>query len=196
VRCLAFFKADLSSGVSLSKVGGRIPKTYSHYKWSDQVDTGNVLIYKSVFERVGLFDRQFERQRMGDAEFGLRCYLAGFRNVSNPSAFRIHLKVGEGGLRDMGGWDAFRPRNLFGPRPLPSVLYYFRRYYGRRAATYALIRDVPPSIIPYSLKRNRLMILLGFVIGLLLIPVMALQVAISWRKSSRKLLEGPKIEHI
>src|SRR5690606_1307014 len=38
LECLDYFNADLSSGVSFSVVGDKIPKAYSYYKWSDQVD--------------------------------------------------------------------------------------------------------------------------------------------------------------
>ncbi|WP_321539165.1 glycosyltransferase family A protein [Flavobacterium piscinae] len=49
LKCLDYFKADLSSGVSISVVGAEVPKNYSYFKWSDQLDTGNVLIKKKFF---------------------------------------------------------------------------------------------------------------------------------------------------
>lgn len=102
----------MSSGVSLSTVGAEIPENYSYFCWSSQLDTGNVLLKKDIFRKIGLFDRQFEKQRMGDGEYGLRAYLAGYKNISNPKAKRIHLKVSQGGLRVKGGsWDAWRPKN-------------------------------------------------------------------------------------
>jgi len=196
LECLEYFKADLSSGVSFSVVGDNVPKAYSYYKWSDQVDTGNVMVNRAAFEKVGLFDRQFERQRMGDAEFGMRCYLAGLRNVSNPNASRLHLKVADGGLREMGSWDAFRPKGFFRPKPVPSVLYYIRKYFGRRAALLALVKDVPASIVPYRYKSSRWMRLLGFFAGIFLMPVIALQVMASWRQSTLKLRSGDRIEYL
>jgi GT2 family glycosyltransferase len=90
-----------------------VPQNYSFFRVSDQIDTGNVLIKRDVFQTIGLFDRQFEKQRMGDGEYGLRAYLEGFLNVSNPYAKRLHLKVGTGGLRQMGSWDGFRPKKFF-----------------------------------------------------------------------------------
>ena len=155
LKCLDFFKAEVSSGVSISKVGAEVPAHYRFFKVSDQLDTGNALVKRKVFERVGLFDRQFERQRMGDGEFGLRVYLSGFLNVSNPYAKRLHLKVDRGGLRDMGSWDAFRTKAWFAPRPIPSVLYFFRRYFGKTRSCYALMRSVPFSIMPYRFKKNK-----------------------------------------
>jgi len=57
LKALDFFDADLSSGVSISTHGDKIPEHYSYFRWSDQLDTGNVLIKKSIFKNIGLFDR-------------------------------------------------------------------------------------------------------------------------------------------
>jgi glycosyltransferase involved in cell wall biosynthesis len=196
LKCLDFFKADLSSGVSISQVGAKVPEHYAFFRVSDQLDTGNVLIKKEVFGAIGLFDRQFEKQRMGDGEYGLRAYLHGFLNVSNPYAKRLHLKVGTGGLREMGSWDAFRTQNWFSPRPIPSVLYFFRRYFGDQAARLALLRTVPLSMMPYQFKRNKAMMFLGVFVTLLLTPLVLFQVVTSWRLSGKKLKEGALIEKL
>lgn len=196
IKCLDFFNADISSGVSLSVVGGKIPAHYSFFCISSQLDTGNVLLKKKVFREIGLFDRQFEKQRMGDAEFGLRAYLNGFKNISNPLASRVHLKVDSGGLREMGSWDAFRPKNLFSPRPLPSVLYLFRKYYGRKGTVLAILKTAPQSIIPYRYKKNKKMLILGVLISLILFPFVFLQVLISWRLATKKLKEGAMVERL
>ncbi len=196
MKCLEYFKADISSGVSISQVGAKVPANYSYFRLSDQLDTGNVLIKKDIFKQVGLFDRQFEKQRMGDGEFGLRCYLEGILNVSNPFAKRLHLKVGTGGLREMGSWDAFRPSTFFAPRPIPSVLYYFRKYYGNSAARWALWRTIPISILPYQFKKNKPMLVLGVLLSILLMPVVLVQVVRSWRFASEKLREGARIERL
>jgi hypothetical protein len=194
LKCLDVFKAEISSGISISKVGAKVPEHYAFFRVSDQLDTGNVLIKKDVFKAIGLFDRQFEKQRMGDGEYGLRAYLHGFLNVSNPYAKRLHLKVGTGGLREMGSWDAFRTQKWFSPRPIPSVLYFFRRYFGDQAAKLALLRTVPLSIMPYQFKTNKVMMLLGVFVTLLLMPLVLFQVFRSWRLSSKKLKQGPMIE--
>ena len=194
LKCLEFFDCDISSGVSLSVVGGKIPAHYSFFCHSSQLDTGNVFLKKHIFREIGLFDRQFEKQRMGDAEYGLRAYLNGFKNISNPYASRVHLKVGSGGLREMGGWDAFRPKSLFSPRPIPSVLYLFRKYYGRKRTILAVLKTVPQSVIPYQYKKNKKMLMLGVLISLILFPIVFLQVLISWRLATKKLKEGAMVE--
>ena len=196
LKCLDFFKADISSGVSISALGAEVPKNYSFFRISDQIDTGNVLLKKQIFREIGLFDRQFEKQRMGDGEYGLRAYLNGYKNISNPYAGRIHLKVGSGGLREMGSLDAFRPKSLFAPRPIPSVLYLYRKYYGRKRSLLAILRSVPQSIIPYRYKKNKKMLVLGLLISLFLFPFVILQVFISWRLATKKLQEGPLIKNL
>ncbi len=194
IKCLDYFQADISSGTSISLTGAKVPENYRFFRWGDQVDTGNVLIKKTVFKQIGLFDRQFERQRMGDGEFGLRAYLAGYKNISNPKAERLHLKVGEGGLRQMGSWDAFRPKSLLSPRPVPSVLYFVRKYFGTNASMYLLLTNIAPSLIPYRFKRNKTLLLMGIPLAILFLPFVLIQVLRSWIISTSMLRTGHKIQ--
>lgn len=196
LKALDYFQADLSSGVSLSVVGAKVPEHYRYFRWSEQLDTGNVLIKKEVFRKTGLFDRQFEKQRMGDGEFGLRAYLNGFKNISNPCAKRIHLKVAQGGLRQMGSWDGWRPKKLLAPRPVPSVLYLSRKYYGPKSTVRMLMTSILPSIVPYRFKSNQFLKLLTVLLFPVLLPLVCVQVYLSWKQSSVKLKEGSKIERI
>lgn len=196
LKCLDYFKAHGSSGVSMSTVGDTIPEHYSYFRVADQLDTGNVLLKKSVFKEIGLYDRQFEKQRMGDGEFGMRMYTHGYTNISNPYASRVHLKVGTGGLRQMGSWDAFRPKKLFAPRPIPSVLYFYRKYFGGKRSRFALLKTVPPSIIPYKFKKSKKLKLLGLFISVFLLPFIGVQILISWRNATKKLNQGPRIRAI
>ncbi|MDP2159175.1 MAG: glycosyltransferase family A protein [Flavobacterium sp.] len=184
LKTIDFFQADISSGVSLSVVGAEIPKHYSYFRWSDQLDTGNVLLKKTIFQEIGYFDLQFEKQRMGDGEFGLRAYLNGYKNISNPKAKRVHLKVSQGGLRQMGSWDGWRPKKLFGPRPVPSVLYLSRKYFGDKSTVFLLIKEILPSLIPYQMKGNKVMALLFILFLPLLLPLVAYQISLSWHKST------------
>lgn len=194
LKTIDFFDADLSSGVSISTVGADVPKHYSYFRWSDQLDTGNVLLKKEIFKNIGLFDRQFEKQRMGDGEFGLRAYLHGYKNISNPKAKRIHLKVGEGGLRQMGSWDGWRPKKLFGPRPVPSVLYLSRKYFGNKFSIFYIFSAILPSLIPYKFKGNKFLKGLSFLLIPFLLPLVIYQVGKSWNFSTKKIIEGEKIE--
>ncbi|MGY0392940.1 glycosyltransferase family 2 protein [Bizionia sp. KMM 8389] len=189
IQCLDYFDAQVSAGVFYA-AGSQIPQDRSFFAMATQFATGNAMLYKSVFEAVGLFDRQFEKQRMGDGEFGARVYLAGIRSISNPYASCIDVKAGTGGLREMGSWDAFRPSNFFAPRPIPSVLYYFRSYYGNSAARWALWRTIPISIFPYQFKKNKPLLVIGALLSVLLLPVVCCQVFSSWHLASKKLRDG------
>ena len=192
LKTLDFFNADLSSGVSISAVGDEVPAHYSYFRWSDQLDTGNVLLKKSIFTEIGFFDRQFEKQRMGDGEYGLRAYLNGYKNISNPKAKRIHLKVNEGGLRQMGSWDGWRPKKLFGPRPVPSVLYLSRKYFGTQSSLFFLLHSVLPSLVPYRFKGNRMLKTVAFIMIPFLLPLVCFQVYKSWTLATKKIKEGIK----
>ncbi len=196
IRCLDYFEADISAGVSISVVGSKVPRHYSFFRWADQLDTGNAMVRKEVFERIGLFDLQFEKQRMGDGEFGLRAYLNGCISISNPMADRLHLKADSGGLRQMGSWDGFRPTSWWAPRPVPSVLYLTRSYFGNRVAMLDLLVKVPMSVIPFQYKRKPLLFLVGVLATVLLLPLVLAQVIRSWRLATIKIREGKKIPQL
>ncbi|WP_323788706.1 glycosyltransferase family A protein [Psychroserpens sp.] len=193
LKCLDFFNAKISAGVFYPE-GHQIPKSRSFFAVASQFATGNAMLHKTVFNQVGLFDRQFEKQRMGDGEFGMRLYLNGLKSVSNPLASCVDVKAGTGGLREMGSWDAFRPSNFFAARPIPSVLYYFRTYYGNASARLALLRTVPISIFPYQFKKNKPLLFIGFIVTILILPIVGFQVWKSWYLSSKKIKEGALIE--
>lgn len=196
LKCLDFFHADISSGVSISQVGAKVPENYYYFRLSDQLDTGNVLIKKKVFEKCGLFDEQFEKMRMGDGEFGVRAYLNGFKNISNPKAYRKHLKIAKGGLRDMGHWDAFRTRNIFSPRPIPSVFYFWRKYWGDKKAFSGYWITIPFSFSPYRIKAKFFGNIWSVLIFALIFPIVIIQLMYSWHRSNKILKQGAIIEKI
>ncbi len=193
--CLDFFNADISAGVFYPE-GSKIPEDRSFFSVASQFATGNAVLFKRIFFKTGLFDRQFERQRMGDGDFGLRAFLHGFKSISNPFAYCIDVKARSGGLRELGSWDAFRPKSFLSPRPIPSVLYFYRKYFGSKRSFLALLKTVPPAIIPYRYKKSRLFMVIGSLISLILLPVVLLQVIISWRKAGRKLKYGAIINEL
>ena len=196
LKCIDYFGAQISSGISLSISGAKVPENYSIFRWADQLDTGNVLIKREVFKICGLFDKQFEKMRMGDGEFGLRAYLNGFKNISNPEAFREHLKISTGGFRDMGSWDAFRSTKLFQPRPVPSVFYYWRKYWGNRSAVYSSLITIPFSLTPYKLKGQKKGYIYSSALFILFFPIILFQVIFSWKISSKMLKEGEIVEKL
>jgi glycosyltransferase involved in cell wall biosynthesis len=198
LKCLDFFKTDISAGLFYPANSGIdiSQKGTPHFKLSHQFPTGNALLNRVVFEKCGLFDRQFEGQRMGDGEFGLRCLLSGFNIISNPMAYIIDIKAPIGGLRQMGSWDALRPKSLFAPRPVPSVLYLIRKYHGNQEAVYYLIKNIPQSYMPYKFKKNKIIrSVYGFIFPLFL-PIAFVAVYQSWKMSSIKIKEGSRIDKL
>jgi GT2 family glycosyltransferase len=148
------YDADLSTGASLAVIGAPVPANYSYFRVADQWDSGNGMCHRTLFERFGLFDQQFDRQRRGDAEFGLRVQLGGGLVIHNPHAIRVHLKAQEGGLRTFGSLDGFRHRDRTAPLPLPSMVYYTKRYHSERQIREDLVIGLTQAIIPYELKRR------------------------------------------
>ncbi|MBG9377153.1 glycosyltransferase family 2 protein [Panacibacter sp. DH6] len=175
MKCVDFFKADVSAGVSLAVVGQKISDSYNYFRWATQFDSGNALVKRSVFKKAGLFNEQFNGQRMGDGEFGFRVYMHGIKSISNHKAARIHLKVSEGGLREMGSWDGFRPKKWFAPKPVPSVLYFFKMYLPRPYYTQAALLGIILSNVSYKQKGSSKMLLLSVLLSVLKSPVLYIQ---------------------
>lgn len=193
LKCLDYYNVEVSSGVSLATVGSKIPKNYSFYRWADQIDTGNVLIKKDVFRRIGLFDEQFEGMRLGDGEFGFRSFLNSIPMISNPEAKRIHLKVDTGGLRQMGSWDAFRPTKMFAPKPIPSVIYFYKRYLPLLNLRMTIFIGLILSNIKYQNKKNNYNLIISTLKTFVLFPVMIYQLYKSHKIASKMIKLGSKI---
>ncbi len=191
LKCLDFFKSDISAGVSLAVTGQKISKSYAYFRWADQFDSGNALVKREVFKQVGLFDEQFNGMRMGDGEFAYRAYLAGLKSISNYKASRIHLKVSSGGLREMGSWDGFRPTKWFAPKPIPSVLYLFKKYLPTPLYRNAVLIGLMLSNISYKQKGKSSMLLLSVLLTLIKSPLLCIQYARA-KKIARQMLANDR----
>jgi glycosyltransferase involved in cell wall biosynthesis len=195
---MARYGADLSTGASLAVVGAPVPDNYGFFRVADQWDSGNGLCRRSLFADLGLFDEQFDRQRRGDAEFGLRVQLAGGLVLHNPHAVRIHLKATEGGLRAYGSWDGFRRKTRTGPLPVPSMLYYTARYHTPRQQREDLALGLVNSIVPYHLKRRaslRAMVPL-VATELLHVPSTVRRIREARRLAAEMVAAGPRIPEL
>ena len=175
LKCIDFFKCDISAGVSLAKVGMKISESYNYFRWADQFDSGNAMVKREVFKKIGLFDEQYNKQRMGDGEFGIRAYLNGYRSVSNPKAARVHLKVSDGGLREMGSWDGFRPKKWFAPKPIPSVVFLYKKYFPKELYRSVILLGVLLSNVDYKRKGSSKMLALSIVLAVIKSPVLLIQ---------------------
>jgi len=195
VKTLDFFKAGISAGVSLSVVGSKVPKSYNFFRWADQFDSGNALVHKSVFQQIGLFDLQFNKERMGDGEFGMRAYINGIRSISNPYGKRVHLKVPSGGLREIGHWDGFRQKKWFAAKPVPSVIYLYKKYFPKKLYRNSVYLGIMLSNFSFKSKRNNKIVLASVLITFIKLPLLAIQFHKSLSLANKKLTEGDKIEY-
>ena len=194
LKTLCFFGAEISAGVFFPE-GSFVPFEKSYHRIAEQFATGNAVLYKKVFKITGLFDEQFEMQRMGDGEFGLRAYINGIISINNPIAYCIDIKAASGGFREFGYWDAFRAKKLFAPKPVPSVLYLARKYFGNKQALKYLLLNVAPSVVPYKYKSYKYVGIISLLFFVLLIPILFIQVVSSWMKATKMIKEGYKIEY-
>jgi GT2 family glycosyltransferase len=190
LKCIDYFKADISAGVSLAPGAEKIPNSYNFFRWADQFDSGNAMVKRKVFEQIGEFDEQFNKQRMGDGEFGLRAYVNGLKSISNPRAYRYHLKGSTGGLREMGSWDGFRSKKWFAPKPIPSVIYLYKKYYPPYLYRNTLFIGILLSNIPYKHKRSSAMLLLSVFLTVLKAPVLTIQFYKSAQIAKKMLLQN------
>ena len=131
---------------------------------------------------------------MGDAEFGVRSFLNNYKSINNPKAKRIHLKSNFGGLREMGSWDGMRPTNIFSPRPIPSILYLYRKYWGNKLAIFSLLKDIPLSLNSYKNKGKKKGYIISICILIIFFPIILIQIFRSWKIASSMILSGDKIE--
>lgn len=194
LKSLDYFKAEISAGVSLAVQGAKVPQSYSYFRWADQFDSGNALVHRDVFKRIGMFDLNFNKQSMGDGEFGMRAYLKGVKSISNPNAKRIHLKVSDGGLREIGHWDGFRPKKLFAPKPIPSVVYLYKKYFPTHLYRESILLGIMLSNVGYKQKRQNNMLALSIFLTIIKSPLLVIQFLRSRKRANLMLEGGNKIE--
>lgn len=185
LKCIDFFRSDISAGISLSAEEQTVPLNKRYFRWADKLDSGNVMLKRNVFEKIGLFDEQFNKQRMGDGEFGLRAYINGYRSILNYKAYRVHLKVDKGGLREMTGWDAFRPGKLFAPKPIPSMIYLYKKYFPPSLYRNAILIGMMLSNVPYKYKKKRKFLAMSVLLTVVKAPLLAIQFYRSYRIADR-----------
>lgn len=192
------YDADLTTGASRAVVGAPVPENYAFFRVADQWDSGNGLCHRSLIEEFGLFDQQFDRQRRGDAEFGLRVQLGGGLVIHVPGAIRTHLKAEKGGLRTYGSWDGFRSRDRSGPLPVPAMIYYTARYHTPRQAREDLAIGLLQAIVPYELKRRATPVQWARFLGteLLHAPSTVRRVRLSKELARQMVDEGPIIDDL
>jgi glycosyltransferase involved in cell wall biosynthesis len=189
VMAMIHYDVDISAGVSRSDSARKLHGGYYCFRWADQFDSGNAMVKRDVFEKIGLFDELFNKGRIGDAEFGMRAYRRGVRSISNPMAWRVHLKAAKGGLRESVGWDSFRPSAWFHPRPVPSVLYYLRKYFSPTLYKHAVWLSFLLSNVGFHHKGKKTMVMWSIILFFMAVPLLTVQY-LRARKQASKLFEA------
>lgn len=129
LRALQDGRFHVSTGVSYPPPGEyKLPPSMRYPRISQTFDTGNCLLPRTLYLRLGGLDRNYDFGPGTDSDFGTRLYLAGCRILHNPSAIRIHYKAHMGGLRVHGVRKYNTDAGLLAPFPPVTRSYYFLRY--------------------------------------------------------------------
>lgn len=128
--------ADASCG-RVNEIGaGPVPPEFAIRQISSVFPTNNAMIRRAALSRSGLFDTNYDRTFIDDADLGMRLYHSGALLIYEPSVVVLHHHAPVGGLR------AHRQRVItysssrlrLTHRSLPSIseLYYAMRYFTPR----------------------------------------------------------------
>jgi len=158
------YNADASIGISLRHTGEPLPLLFQHLRISEIFDTGNALFKRSLFDKIGGFDLNYDGFHGGDHDFGMRIYMQGGLIILNPLAPRLHFKRQQGGIRAHGAGHPLRPRSLFSPRPHFSIVYQKMLYYSKRQVREGILLDIVLGVLPHhraTISRLKKIILLA-----------------------------------
>ncbi len=85
----------------------------------------------------------------------------------------------------MGSWDGFRPKKWFAPKPVPSVIYLYKKYLPNALYLNATFIGIMLSNVPYKYKRSNKMLMLSMLLTIIKSPVLYIQFY-----RSKKIAEG------
>src|SRR4030095_7961070 len=105
------------------------------------------------------------------------------------------LKVDTGGLREMTGWDAFRPKKWLAPKPVPSLIYLYKKYFPPHLYHNAFVIGFMLSNVSYKNKKSSKMLLMSAFLTVIKAPVLLLQF---WRSNliAKRMLSNKKEDFI
>ena len=75
----------------------------------------------------------------------------------------------------MGSWDAFRTKNWFAPKPVPSVIYLYKKYLPKALRKNALLIGIMISNSSYKRKGSSSSILISMILTVLKSPLLFIQ---------------------
>lgn len=99
LKCLNFFKANVSCGFCDEVGAGPVSKTYSLIRMADIFPTNNGMVKRNVLYDSGLFDLTYNKGQKADGDIGARIYKSGAFMILNPEIRVLHHRAPSGGLR-------------------------------------------------------------------------------------------------
>ncbi len=99
LKCLSYFKADVSCGVCQEPGSKYAPARYKMIRMADVFPTNNGMVKRKVLSKSGLFDMAYDRGQRADGDLGARVFLSGAKMILNPEISVIHHRAPQGGLR-------------------------------------------------------------------------------------------------
>jgi glycosyltransferase involved in cell wall biosynthesis len=195
LRVLTAYGADVSVGPAYYRDRPDLPPEQRKIACTF-MDCGTTLCRRSLLQRIGGFDMQFNEHLAGeDGEFGVRMVRAGALMLNNPFAKRFHYLAPVGGARTSRNNLHRFSRWSFLPRPVASVHYLARRHFEKSASWDAVWQS---WILLGWRRSNKQAKSFGWKARTLVAELIALPISLIrlWRSlliSRRMLKEGPSI---
>lgn len=133
LKCLSYFKADVSCGVCQEPGSNYAPARYKMIRIADVFPTNNGMVKREVLSKSGLFDMAYDRGQRADGDLGARVFLSGAKMILNPEISVIHHRAPQGGLRkhNVRKVTYGSSRSIITHRRLPHTteLYFNKRFF-------------------------------------------------------------------
>ena len=169
LKTLHNFEADISCGIPDEIGTNYIERSNRKIEISDGFPTNDVLVKRTLLQKVEGFDIKMNQKQSEDQEIGLRCVKVGALSVKNNQLRIVHLRASRGGLRNHNVRKitfASSRSSLIQRRFLHhSEIYSNLKHFGKRKTTKALMLNIRGTfIIKGNLFRKFSKILIGFIL--------------------------------
>ena len=75
----------------------------------------------------------------------------------------------------MGSWDGFRPKKWFAPKPIPSVVFLYKKYYPKQLYRSVILLGIMLSNVSYKNKGSNKMLALSIGLTVIKSPLLLIQ---------------------
>ncbi len=162
LKYIKYFKTDVSCGTTRERgIDYKIHKFHKSVKLADCFPTNNVLLKRSILEKSGYFDTNFDKGMQEDHDLGMRIYLSGYLMGVNPFVDVFHHRAPRGGLRENKArkitFSDSRRRiftfNILHPSSIYLIMKYFDKFQLKEEillnlrGTFVVKGNIPKKII-------------------------------------------------